>query len=82
MKMRIVTKYTTNASGRSQVVAKGGGKQRTTSFNPADSFDRNYGNAAGTLVLALGVQGSALAALDNGTMTHEAIDPSTHVFKF
>lgn len=49
----IHTKYKTNASGRSQVLAKGGGKQRTVNWDASRSTDWNHGNAAGTLALVL-----------------------------
>lgn len=56
--MIIRTAATSNASGRSQIVAKGGGKQRTVSVDLSKSSDWNHGNAAGTLALALGLKWS------------------------
>lgn len=52
----IITKHVSNANGRGQVLAKSSaaGKQRTISWDHAASTDRNHGNAAGTLALALG----------------------------
>ena len=51
----IRTQYRTNASGRSQILAKGGGKQRTVNFDASKSSDWNHGTAAGVLALALGL---------------------------
>lgn len=51
--MKIRTKYQTNAQGRSQILAKGGGKQRTTTYDPSKSSDWNHGNGAGSLAIAL-----------------------------
>lgn len=73
--MKIVTKYKTNHNGRSQILAKGGGKQRTISFEDAHSFPRNHGNAAGTLALALNLDW-------HDGITHEVTDNGQHVFKF
>lgn len=56
--MNITTKHKSNASGRGQVIAKGGGKQRTISWDHSVSADRNHGAAAGTLALALGLSDS------------------------
>lgn len=52
----ITVKPTSNASGRPQRIAKGGGKQRTVSVDLAKSEDWNAGNAAGTLAEVLGWQ--------------------------
>jgi hypothetical protein len=53
--MKVITvKATSNASGRPQRIAKGGGKQRTVSVDFSKSEDWNAGNAAGTLANALG----------------------------
>lgn len=51
--MIIRTSYKTNANGRGQILAKGGGKQRTVSVDLSKSSDWNHGNAAGTLIVAL-----------------------------
>lgn len=51
----IRTQYKTNASGRSQILAKGGGKQRTVNYDDSRSSDWNHGNAAGVLGLVLGL---------------------------
>lgn len=50
----ITVKPTSNASGRAQRIAKGGGKQRTVSLDFSRSEDWNAGNAAGTLAVVLG----------------------------
>lgn len=71
---KIVTRYQTNAQGASQILAKGAGKQRTIGFDPALSSDRNHGNAAGTLALALGLTW-------NDNATHDTNDSGTvHTF--
>ena len=51
--MNITATKTSNHNGRTQVVAKGNGKQRTVSWDHSRSADWNYGNAAGTLALVL-----------------------------
>lgn len=73
--MKIVTTYKTNANGRSQILAKGAGRQRTINFEDADSFPRNHGNAAGELGLALGLSW-------HDGITHEVTDNGRHVFNF
>ncbi len=50
----ITVSATSNASGRAQRIAKGGGKQRTISVDFAKSDARNDGEAAGTLANVLG----------------------------
>ncbi len=50
----ITVKATSNASGKSQRIATGDGKQRTVSVDFSKSDDWNAGNAAGTLGLVLG----------------------------
>jgi hypothetical protein len=52
----IRTKYKTNANGTGQIVAKGEGKQRTATYDPARSSAYNHGAAAGVLALALGLE--------------------------
>lgn len=54
--MIIRTAYTTNAAGRGQIVAKGGGRQRTVAFDLSKTADWNHGAAAGTLALVLGLK--------------------------
>lgn len=73
--MKIRTKYKTNANGREQILATGGGKQRTVSYDHAKSSDWNHGHAAGTLALALGVE-------DHDGIFHNMSDDGvTHVFE-
>ena len=50
----ITVKPTSNANGRAQRIAKGGGKQRTVSVDFAKSDAYNDGAAAGTLANVLG----------------------------
>lgn len=50
----ITVKATSNANGRAQRKATGGGKQRTVSVDFAKSDAWNTGNAAGTLAAVLG----------------------------
>lgn len=73
--MKIVTKYKTNANGTGQILAKGGGRQRTTNYVHGDSSHTNHGNAAGTLALALGLDW-------HDGITHEVTDKGQHLFKF
>ena len=47
---KITTTMTSNASGRSQIVAKGHGRQRTVSYDHAKNLDANMGAAAGALL--------------------------------
>ncbi len=53
--MNIVTRHKSNANGRGQVIAKANGRQRTISWDHSVSADRNHGNAAGTLILAMDI---------------------------
>ena len=55
MNIIIRTQYRTNANGASQILAKGGGKQRTVGYRPEWSSDRNHGYAAGVLAEVLGL---------------------------
>lgn len=67
--MRITTTYKSNASGTGQIVAKGGGKQRTVNYDPALSKAANHGAAAGALGAAHGApfQGvTIMLSMDNG----------------
>lgn len=54
MKNIIRTSYQTNANGTGQILAKGGGKQRTTQVDLSKSAAWNHGVAAGALALVLG----------------------------
>lgn len=62
--MRITTTYKTNHNGTGQILAKGAGKQRTLTYDPALSVARNHGLAAGTLarVLIVGSRARVMAA--------------------
>lgn len=72
----IRTEYKTNAKGRGQIVAKGGGVQRTTSVDQSKSSDWNHGHAAGVLALVLGWPWS-------GSVEHDSNDSGTkHGFQF
>jgi hypothetical protein len=68
--LTITTQYTSNASGRSQIVAKGGGRQRTVSVDLAKSADWNHGTAAGTLALVLVDPLARQAHADRATHTY------------
>jgi len=46
----ITTTYRTDDSGKGKVTAKGHGKQRTVSYDPARSVDANHGLALGALL--------------------------------
>lgn len=46
----VTTTYGTRKDGSGIIVAKGAGKQKTVSFDPEQSVDRNHGIAAGTLL--------------------------------
>lgn len=78
--MNITTKHTSNANGRGQVIAKGGGKQRTTSWDYSKSDDWNHGNAAGTLALVL-FQGETARRLAAKMATHTKRN-GVHTFAF
>lgn len=73
--MNIRTRYTSNANGCGQILAKGAGRQRTVSYDDALSSDANHGNAAGTLALALGLKWSE-------NIVHTVLDGPVHVFEF
>ncbi len=75
MSFKVTTKLTSNANGRSQVVAKGNGKQLTHNVDGSKSNDWNHGTAAGALLLKLGYT-------DNGNdVTHESSeDKVRHTF--
>lgn len=73
--MKVVTRFTSNASGRNQVIAKGGGKQRTVSWEHAESVDWNHGAAAGTLLAAIG------GYTANDPMTHVVNNDGSHTFE-
>lgn len=78
----IRTQYKTNNNGTGQILAKGGGKQRTVAFDPALSSDRNHGLAAGTLALVL-FQGLTSRRIAAKTASHDQSDDGTrHGFAF
>lgn len=70
--MNIKTNAKTNAKGTLQIVAKGGGKQKTVNVDPAHSADQSHGDAAGTLALTLGLKWS-------DSITH-TVSGDTHTF--
>jgi hypothetical protein len=70
MNLTIRTQRKSNANGRSVIVAKGGGKQRTIPVDLNRGSDYNHGAAAGTLAVALGVKwhpGVLHTSNDSGT---------------
>jgi hypothetical protein len=71
----IRTQYTTTSTGAGRVVAKGGGKQRTITYDHGQSPRRNHGNAAGELALVLGLPW-------DDRITHIGFANSTHQFNF
>lgn len=79
--MNITTTYKTNHNGRSQILAKGGGKQRTISFDAARSFDYNHGAAAGILLRAHFGQVGEPALTDlMSNIRHEILGNGKHRF--
>lgn len=72
--MSITTKNTSNAAGLSQVIAKGGGKQRTVPVDRSKGYAWNHGNAAGELALVHGLKWS-------DSITHDmSADGTSHIF--
>lgn len=73
--MRIVTTYKTNNNGTGQIVAKGGGKQRTLTYDHARSARENHRTAMILLVNATGSDKTFPRAetveLDNGRATFD-----------
>jgi hypothetical protein len=88
--MVIRTQYV-NVNGTPKVLAKGGGKQRTTAWDLSKSTDWNHGNAAGVLakvLLATSAPGTAdeiekrFHDAASGAMFHDSNDSGTrHGFK-
>lgn len=87
--MNITTTYKTNASGTGQILAKGGGKQRTVAYDDSHSVNYNHGTAAGALVLALVGSTdpakvkevtSAMVIRAETDWRHEVKDGGKHVF--
>lgn len=52
--MKVTTTYKSNAAGAGQIVAKGGGKQRTVNYDHARNVRDNHRHAMIVLVNALG----------------------------
>lgn len=75
MAITITTKHTSNANGRGQIVAKGGGKQRTVSYLHEHNSDVNHGLAAGELASVLGLVWS-------DSITHDRMVDGRHKFTF
>lgn len=76
MTKTIRTEYKTNAKGAGQIVAKGGGVQRTTPFDQSKSSEHNHGTAAGVLSLVLDWPW-------HKRITHDSNDAGTkHTFQF
>lgn len=81
--MRIRTKHVSNKSGRGGVKATANGRQKTVSWNHAETNAQNHASAAAALILANGVNdlaGAVVENIDAGTATHEVIDADTHVW--
>lgn len=75
MAITISTKHTSNANGTGQIVAKGGGKQRTVTYLHEFSADTNHGLAAGELASVLGLAWSE-------SITHDRMVDGRHRFTF
>lgn len=74
MTMRITTTYKHNAHGRPQILAKGGGRQKTTDVDLSKSDAANHGAAAGALAAVVGqpYQGvTIMLNMDNGNARFE-----------
>lgn len=67
--MNIVTKYTTNASGKGQMKATALGKQRTVPYDHSMNREQNFANAAAALLL------------DGFQFTGQGIDPTAYTFR-
>ena len=78
--MQISTKFKTNSNGRSQIVARGFGKQATVSFDSERSVFENHGLAAGELLVRNGAT-SAMFHPSN-TLTADFDGTVQGVFKF
>lgn len=78
MARTVTTDYKTNAAGRSQVVAKSGGKQLTHNVDQSKSSAWNHGTAAGALLF----EKWNFGPLDvNLPMTHDSNESGTrHTF--
>jgi len=75
MSYTITTTYKTNAKGTGQIVAKGGGKQKTVSYDHGKSINQNHGSAAAVLFKSLNIpsyliaDGSVMVDRENGKAT-------------
>jgi len=73
--MRITTTYKTNATGAGQIVAKGGGKQRTAPYDHSRSVRQNHRHAMILLVNAHGSDKTfprtEVVEVDNGRAVFE-----------
>lgn len=72
--MKIRTAYKTNGSGTGQIVAKGGGKQRTVTYDHRMTAAENHGAAAGVLANVFGfgpTRTVVTLSIDNGTAVFE-----------
>lgn len=94
--MKIVTTYTSNASGKSQIVAKCNGKQKTIGYMPGYSSMKNHGLAAAAMVekmsaadaaerapfnIGMTVTEAVVSALDSDSARHETNNAGTvHTF--
>lgn len=80
--MQITTTYRTDDSGRGKITAKGFGKQRTVSYDPAKSAARNHGEAAATLLLEVPDNPFSTQILAKGfdAITHMGFNDGRHVF--
>lgn len=76
--MNITTTYTTRANGSGIIVAKGGGKQKTASYDPSHSAPYNHGAAAGFLLSTM-VKRSDRARVA-ASATHDDLGNGKHRF--
>lgn len=70
--MNITTEYKTNAKGTGQIVAKGGGRQRTMDYQHSLSVRENHRVAAGAVAALHGTRlfpHTEVIRSDNGTAT-------------
>jgi hypothetical protein len=88
--MNITTTYKTNGQGRSQILAKGMGRQKTISFDASKSSDWNHGTAAGALIIHVNstlhplerqngddLRRAAVRSIDGGYSTHDSNESGT-----
>lgn len=69
--MNITTTYGSRANGSGIVVAKGGGKQKTVSFDPERTPGQNHGDAAGELLKSIVKPGRREFLLTTAKVTDE-----------